>query len=99
MPIMPEKLKKGDTVAVISPSSSLAIIGKNERITALKKFKELGLNVIFSKHVEETDDFASSSIKSRVEDLHWAFSNKAKAISWRMMKKRAPTLSIEICNH
>jgi len=41
----------------------------------------LGLNLSFGKHIEEKDDFVSSSIKSRVEDFHEAFADKnVKAI-------------------
>ena len=71
--IFPIKLKAGDKVRVIAPSQSLSIISQESGEIADKKFKELGLNLSFGKHVEETDEFASSSIESRVEDLHEAF--------------------------
>ena len=74
--MIPPKLKRGDTVAVIAPASSLAIIGKEERRIAVGRLSELGFNVVFSKHAEELDEFRSSSIKSRLEDLEWAFGNK-----------------------
>jgi muramoyltetrapeptide carboxypeptidase len=74
--IFPEKLKAGDEVRVIAPARSLSIISKETREIANKKIEELGLKLTFSKHVEEIDDFASSSIKSRIEDLHEAFSDK-----------------------
>jgi len=79
--IFPEKLKAGDEVRVIAPARSLSIISKETREIANKRIEELGLKLTFSKHVEESDDFASSSIKSRIEDLHGAFSDKnVKAI-------------------
>lgn len=74
--IYPEKLKKGDEVKIIAPSRSLGIIGKDSREIADKRFAELGLKLSFGKHVAETDDFNSSSIASRVEDFHEAFSDK-----------------------
>lgn len=41
----------------------------------------MGLNVVFGKNIAETDAFHSSSIKSRLEDLHWAFADpQIKAI-------------------
>jgi len=41
----------------------------------------LGLTLSFGKHVEETDDFSSSSIEARVDDIHNAFLDKnVKAI-------------------
>lgn len=72
----PEKLKKGDEVRIIAPARSLAIIGAESREIADSRFAELGLKLTFGKHVNETDDFNSSSISSRVEDLNEAFADK-----------------------
>ncbi|MFZ6035320.1 MAG: S66 family peptidase [Patescibacteria group bacterium] len=72
----PEKLKKGDGVRIIAPARSLAIIGAESREIADSRFAELGLKLTFGKHVNETDDFNSSSISSRVEDLNEAFADK-----------------------
>lgn len=74
--IFPNKLKAGDEVRVIAPARSLAIISKETRKIANKRIEDLGLKITFSKHTEESDDFASSSIESRIEDLHKAFSDK-----------------------
>lgn len=76
MLIYPSKLKKGDEVRVIAPSRSLVIVLKEIRETANKRFAELGLKLTFGKHLEESDDFVSSSIESRIEDFHDAFSDK-----------------------
>ncbi len=76
-PIIPEKLKSGETIRIIAPARSLCIIAHDQRIIAIKRFEELGLQVTFGKHVEENDEFTSSSVKSRIEDLHDAFSDKA----------------------
>jgi muramoyltetrapeptide carboxypeptidase LdcA involved in peptidoglycan recycling len=74
--IFPNKLKVGDEVRVIAPSRSLAIITKENRAIAQKRFDDLGLTLTFGKHVEEMDEFASTSIQSRIEDMHEAFSDK-----------------------
>jgi len=74
--IFPDKLKPGDEVRVIAPARSLAIISKENQDIANKRLEDLGLKLSFSKHVNENDDFASSSIESRIEDLHEAFSDK-----------------------
>lgn len=74
--MMPKKLKAGDEIRVISSARSLAIISKESRDIALRRLKELGLKVTFSEHAEEKDEFDSSSIKSRTEDFHKAFSDK-----------------------
>ncbi|MBM3232524.1 LD-carboxypeptidase, partial [Candidatus Pacearchaeota archaeon] len=58
---------------------SLAMPWINEELKekAIQRFKELGLNLSFAEHVNEIDDFNSSSIESRVSDLHKAFSDKS----------------------
>jgi muramoyltetrapeptide carboxypeptidase LdcA involved in peptidoglycan recycling len=79
--IYPTKLKAGDEVKVIAPSRSLAIISEETRKIANNRFSDLGLKLSFGKHLEERDEFVSSTIKSRVEDLHDAFRDKnVKAI-------------------
>ena len=71
--IFADKLKRGDEIRVIAPSRSMAIISQELREIAKRRFDELGLKLTFGKHIEENDDFASSSIESRIEDLHDAF--------------------------
>lgn len=79
--IFPEKLKKGDLVQVIAPATSLSIISQENREIANQRFAEMGLKIAFGKNVEEVDDFSSSSIESRIEDLHDAFRNpEVKAV-------------------
>jgi muramoyltetrapeptide carboxypeptidase LdcA involved in peptidoglycan recycling len=71
----PEKLKKGDLVRVVAPASSLGIISEENRKIANQRFEEIGLRLSFGEHVEEMNDFHSSSIESRVADLHAAFAD------------------------
>ncbi len=79
--IFPSKLAPNDKVRGIAPSRSLKIISQETRDIANKRFAELGLRVSFGKHVEEINDFCSSSIAHRVEGLHEAFADKnVKAI-------------------
>ncbi len=79
--IIPTMLQEGDEIRVISPSRSLGIISKEQRALACSRLQELGLTVTFSRHAEEQDAFNSSSIQSRVKDIHEAFSDKrVKAI-------------------
>jgi len=79
--LVPKKLSKGDEVRVIAPARSLSLIKKDARKYARKNLSDLGLTLSFGKHVEETDDFSSSSIEARVDDIHNAFLDKnVKAI-------------------
>lgn len=79
--LLPAKLKKGDAVRIIAPSRSLAIIAQELQELANLRFEEMGLQLTFGKHLKESDDFASSSIASRIEDLHEAFAeNTIKAV-------------------
>lgn len=73
--IFPPKLKQGDGVRVIAPARSLAMPWMSDELKEFAKtrFKEIGLELSFGKHVNEIDDFDSSSIESRIEDIHDAF--------------------------
>lgn len=79
--IYPKKLSVGNEIRVVAPALSLKTVSKNNRKIANKRFLDLGLKLTFGKHIEENDEFGSSSIKSRLEDLHEAFRDKkVKAI-------------------
>jgi muramoyltetrapeptide carboxypeptidase len=77
MPVVPPKLRSGSSVRVIAPSRSLAMIGAGPRAEADRKLAALGLRVSFGEHVEEQDDFVSSSVAARLADLHAAFADPA----------------------
>lgn len=70
-------LKNGAHIRVIAPSLSMAIISKETINYALDVFHKLGFKVSFGKYVNEIDQFKSSSIESRIEDLHTAFSDNS----------------------
>jgi len=74
--MIPQKLKPGDEIRVIAPSISLGIISEINKDLAVKRLDELGLKISYSKNAEEIDEFDSSSIESRLADLHEAFSDK-----------------------
>lgn len=79
--IYPKKLEKGDEIRVIAPSSSMAIISKEIRDIANQRLTDLDFNITYGKNIEEIDGLGSSSIKSRVADLHKAFlDKKVKAV-------------------
>lgn len=79
--VIPTKLKKGDEIRVISPSCSLSIVSNENKKLAIKRLTDMGFQVTFSKYADEIDRFASSSISSRIQDLHKAFGDpNVKAI-------------------
>lgn len=73
--LTPRRLRQGDTVRVIAPACSLAMIDPATRAIADRRLQDLGLRVTFGRHVEESDEFTSSSIQSRLDDLHEAFAD------------------------
>lgn len=79
--IVPPKLKQGDEIRIIAPARSLSLLSEDLVRLAKENFEKQGFKISFSKNCKEKDIFTSSSIKSRVEDLHEAFSDKhVKAI-------------------
>ena len=61
--IKAKKIKVGAQIRVIAPARSLKLLsdaGKNEAIERLEKF---GFTLSFGKHVDEMDEFSSSSVK------------------------------------
>ena len=67
------KLKTGDEIRIISPSESLSLIAVEQRGLATRRLEVMGFKVSFSDNSLESDEFISSSILSRVEDIHAAF--------------------------
>ncbi len=75
------KLQQGDEIRIIAPSKSMSIFGDEIKQYAKNHLSELGYLVSFGKNVMEIDQFRSSSIDSRIKDLHVAFADKnVKAI-------------------
>jgi len=64
-------------IRVIAPSRSIAILSDSLRKIADERFAALGLTLTFGPYVNEKDEFVSSSIESRVADLHGAFRDPA----------------------
>ncbi len=79
--IIPKKLQPGDEIRVIAPSRSLSIISQENIQLAKHALEKEGFQVSFSKNCTEIDMFSSSSVTSRIDDLHTAFEDKqVKAI-------------------
>ena len=71
-----DKLMYGDEIRVIAPSSSLSRVRKDIYDKALAYLEAQGFKITFSKNSREMNEFKSSEIKSRVEDIHEAFRDK-----------------------
>jgi len=71
-----QKLRVGDEIRIIAPSRSLGILSQELRKVAEERLIGMGFRVSYAKNAEEMDEFRSSSIESRVADLHEAFADK-----------------------
>ena len=67
------KLQPGDEIRIISPSTSLALMKEKQIELAEARLTQLGFKVTYGKNVYVHDEFYSSSIEERLEDLHDAF--------------------------
>src|SRR4051812_42535242 len=74
--IFPPKLQMGDTVRVVAPARSRAMVMEHDHTdTIAARFAEMGLNLTYGRHVDERDAFDSASIAARVADLQDAFAD------------------------
>ena len=75
--IKPKKIKNGAHIRVIAPVRSLKLLSEDIKNEAIGRLEKFGFRLSFGKHVDEIDEFNSSSIESRIEDLHEAYSDKS----------------------
>jgi muramoyltetrapeptide carboxypeptidase LdcA involved in peptidoglycan recycling len=72
----PPRLRAGDTVRVVALARSRAMVAEHDHSAVIEaRFAGLGLRLTYGDHVDERDDFDSSSIASRVADLQAAFAD------------------------
>ena len=80
--LRPQKLKIGDTIGVVAPSSP--IIGNN--IEELNKAKEIveksGFKVKYSKNLFSNTNGYSSTAKEKAEDINEMFADKEVKLIW-----------------
>ncbi len=67
------KLRPGDEVRVIAPSRNLTEVRQDVHHHAVDFWAKEGFRLTFSRNCREIDKFHSSSITSRVDDIHEAF--------------------------
>lgn len=79
--VIPNKLNEGDEIRVIAPSRSLSLFNDEIITLAKENLNNHGFKVTFSKNCREKDINNSSSIQSRIDDIHDAFRDQnVKAI-------------------
>ena len=80
--IIPEKLKIGDTIGVVAPSSPII----NEKVEEVNKAKEiienLGFKVKFSKNLFSNTLGYSATAKEKAEDINEMFADKEVKMIW-----------------
>ena len=80
--IIPEKLKKGDTIGVVAPSDPVT----NDNIEEIKKAKEIveksGFKVIFSKNLFSNTNGYTATAREKAEDINEMFRNKDVKMIW-----------------
>lgn len=74
--IKPKKIKKGMHIRIIAPVRSMKLLSEINIKEAIEKLEKFGFKLSFGEHVNEMDEFNSSSIESRLKDLHDAFQDK-----------------------
>lgn len=71
--VIPQALKPGDTIGIISPSSHS---DQHDRIiTACKKLEQLGFKVRPSRHLNSIDPAPEPADRDKLEDLHAFFAD------------------------
>jgi muramoyltetrapeptide carboxypeptidase LdcA involved in peptidoglycan recycling len=78
----PNKLKSGDEIRIVAPAKSFKpSFSEEKKSRATERFEVMGFKVSFGKYVNEINEFGSTTIEHRLEDLNDAFADKnVKAI-------------------
>jgi len=69
----PPLLQKGAHIRIIAPSLSTNLLTPQLIDSAKQRYQDMGFSTSLSKNCFECDEFQSSSIESRINDLHEAF--------------------------
>jgi len=77
--VRPKRLRAGQTVALISPSSGLSMADINK---AIDNMNSLGLKSKLGKYADKTNGFLAGTDAQRVEDIHWAFTDPSIDAVW-----------------
>lgn len=71
--MLPKRLAPGDEIRIIAPSTSMALVKGKQVEFAMERLTNLGFQITVGKNAEDHDEFFSTSVKQRIDDLHDAF--------------------------
>ena len=74
--IKPDKIKKGGHIRIIAPARSLSLLSEENKKDAIVRLENFGFKLSFGKSVNDVDEFYSSSVEARINDIHDAFKDK-----------------------
>ncbi|MGM0899797.1 MAG: S66 peptidase family protein [Bacillota bacterium] len=74
--MIPQRLKPGDEIRIIAPSTSMALVKGKQIDIAMNRLSDLGFKITFGRHCENHDEFFSSSVEERMIDLHEAITDQ-----------------------
>ena len=74
--MIPEKLTKGDKIAVIAPSNTASDEDKIYLEKSKKLFEDIGMKVVYGKNIFSNTLGYGATVEEKIEDLHWAFKDK-----------------------
>ena len=80
--IIPNKLKKGDTIGVIAPSNPIINENVEEIEKAKKIIEKLGYKVKYSKNLFSNTNKYSATAEEKAEDLNEMFNDKEVKMIW-----------------
>lgn len=79
--LKPSRLKSGDTIGIIAPASSAALIKSENLEMAKNKLESFGFKVLYGKNIFKTYKLGVENISEKVSDIHEMFlDKKVKAI-------------------
>ncbi len=74
-PVKPRCLKRGDTLRIVAPASSMDLLDKAAVKRGVENLEKLGLRVEMSQHASRRHGHASGTPEERAEDLMSAFTD------------------------
>lgn len=77
--VKPHRLKRGDTVMLVTPGS---FIGDESLQKAIQNLENMGLKVQLSEHIRAKKGYTAGTVEQRVADLHQAFANPEIKAVW-----------------